>query len=140
VLEGSGGNVAVLTGPDGKLVVDSGIAVSRPQMETALSALGPQPVTHLINTHWHFDHANGNEWLHELGPEIIAHQNTPRHLATTQRVEDWSTDFRPLSKAALPTVLFDESVSTEVLVALPLFLLVTLLVLPFAKGAVIGFA
>jgi glyoxylase-like metal-dependent hydrolase (beta-lactamase superfamily II) len=108
VLEGSGGNVAVLTGPDGKLVVDSGIAVSRPQMETALSALGPQPVTHLINTHWHFDHANGNEWLHELGPEIIAHSNTPRHLAATQRVEDWSTDFRPLSQAALPTVVFDE--------------------------------
>jgi glyoxylase-like metal-dependent hydrolase (beta-lactamase superfamily II) len=108
VLEGSGGNVAVLTGPDGKVVVDAGIAVSRPQMETALSALGPQPVTHLINTHWHFDHANGNEWLHELGPEIIAHENTPKHLAATQRVEDWSTDFRPLSKAALPTVLFDE--------------------------------
>ena len=108
VLEGSGGNVAVLTGPDGKLVVDAGIAVSRPQMQTALEALGPQPVTHLINTHWHFDHANGNEWLHELGPEIIAHQNTPVHLAATQRVEDWSTDFRPLSKAALPTVLFSE--------------------------------
>jgi glyoxylase-like metal-dependent hydrolase (beta-lactamase superfamily II) len=108
VLEGSGGNVAVLTGPDGKVVVDAGIAVSRPQMETALSALGPEPVTHLINTHWHFDHANGNEWLHELGPEIIAHENTPKHLAATQRVEDWSTDFRPLSKAALPTVLFDE--------------------------------
>jgi glyoxylase-like metal-dependent hydrolase (beta-lactamase superfamily II) len=108
VLEGSGGNVAVPTGPDGKVVVDAGITVSRPQMETALSALGPEPVTHLINTHWHFDHANGNEWLHELGPEIIAHENTPKHLAATQRVEDWSTDFRPLSKAALPTVLFDE--------------------------------
>jgi glyoxylase-like metal-dependent hydrolase (beta-lactamase superfamily II) len=108
VLEGSGGNVAVLTGSDGKLVVDAGIAVSRPQMETALSALGPEPVTHLINTHWHFDHASGNEWLHELGPEIVAHRNTPKHLATTERVEDWSTDFRPLSKSALPTVLFDE--------------------------------
>jgi glyoxylase-like metal-dependent hydrolase (beta-lactamase superfamily II) len=105
-LEGSGGNVAVLMGPDGKLVVDAGIAVSRPQMETALSALGPEPVTHLVNTHWHFDHANGNEWLHELGPEIIAHENTRKHLATTQRVADWYFDFPPLSAAALPTVLF----------------------------------
>jgi len=106
VLEGSGGNVAVLNGPDGKLVVDAGIAVSRPQMETALSALGPEPVTHLVNTHWHFDHADGNEWLHELGPEIIAHENTRKHLAATQRVADWYYDFRPLSEAALPTVLF----------------------------------
>ena len=108
VLEGSGGNVAVLTGQDGKLIVDAGIAVSRPQMETALAALGPEPVTHLVNTHWHFDHANGNEWLHELGPEIIAHENTPKHLAATQRVADWSYDFRPLSDSALPTVLFSE--------------------------------
>ena len=60
VLEGSGGNVAVLTGSDGKVMVDAGLAVSRPQVEKALASLGPEPVTHLINTHWHFDHANGN--------------------------------------------------------------------------------
>ena len=63
VLEGSGGNVAVLTGRDGKVLVDAGIAVSRPQMATALADLGPEPLTHLINTHWHFDHASGNAWL-----------------------------------------------------------------------------
>src|SRR5689334_140892 len=68
VLEGSGGNVAVLTGRDGKVLVDAGIAVSRPQVAAALADLGPEPVTHLINTHWHFDHASGNAWLQELGP------------------------------------------------------------------------
>ena len=47
VLEGSGGNVAVLTGRDGKVMIDAGIAVSRPQVETALAALGPEPITHL---------------------------------------------------------------------------------------------
>ena len=46
-----------------------------------------------INTHWHFDHANGNEWLHELGPQILAHENTRKHLSTMQRVEDWDYDF-----------------------------------------------
>jgi glyoxylase-like metal-dependent hydrolase (beta-lactamase superfamily II) len=106
VLEGSGGNVAVLNGPDGKVMIDAGIAVSRPQMEKALAALGPEPVTHLINTHWHFDHANGNEWLHELGPQILAHENTRKRLLTMQRVEDWEYDFKPLSEAALPTALF----------------------------------
>src|SRR6478609_11545427 len=59
VLEGSGGNIAVLTGVDGKLLVDGGIGVSRPQLTKALSGLSPEPITHLINTHWHFDHASG---------------------------------------------------------------------------------
>jgi glyoxylase-like metal-dependent hydrolase (beta-lactamase superfamily II) len=106
ILEGSGGNIAVLTGPDGKVLVDAGIAVSRPQVATALGAIGPEPVTHLINTHWHFDHANGNEWLHELGPKILAQENTLKHLSTIQRVADWDYDFAPLSAAALPTDVF----------------------------------
>src|ERR1700754_726443 len=40
VLEGSGGTVAVLTGPDGKIMIDAGIAVSRPQLTKALADLG----------------------------------------------------------------------------------------------------
>ena len=63
VLEGSGGNVAVLTGPDGKVLVDAGIGVSRPQLTKALADLGADPITHSINTHWHFDHTDGNAWL-----------------------------------------------------------------------------
>src|ERR1700688_2591287 len=54
VLEGSGGNIAVLTGPDGKVLIDAGISVSRPQITGALAALGPDPITYLVNTHWHF--------------------------------------------------------------------------------------
>ncbi|GJD54067.1 Hydroxyacylglutathione hydrolase [Methylobacterium crusticola] len=106
VLEGSGGNIAVLMGDTGKVLVDAGIAVSRMNVAAALAKLGPEPVTHLINTHWHFDHANGNEWLHELGPTIIAHENTRKHLSTMQRVEDWDFDFPSLSSSALPTEVF----------------------------------
>jgi glyoxylase-like metal-dependent hydrolase (beta-lactamase superfamily II) len=106
VLEGSGGNIAVLTGRDGKVMVDAGIAVSRPQIITALAGIGPEPVTHLINTHWHFDHANGNDWLYELGPKILAHENTRVHLSMTQRVDDWYFNFPALSAGALPTDVF----------------------------------
>ena len=114
VLEGSGGNVAVLSGPDGKLLVDAGIAVSEPRMSATLAALGPEPVTRLINTHWHFDHASGNAWLYRFGPKIFAHANTRKHLATMQRVDDWNYDFSPLPRAALPTELFADHLSIAV--------------------------
>ncbi|SHL24980.1 Glyoxylase, beta-lactamase superfamily II [Bradyrhizobium lablabi] len=106
VLEGSGGNVAVLTGPDGKVLIDAGIAVSRPQITKALADLGPDPVTHLVNTHWHFDHADGNEWLHSVGAKIIAQQNTRKHLSDVQRVEDWDYNFLPLSAGGIPSDVF----------------------------------
>jgi glyoxylase-like metal-dependent hydrolase (beta-lactamase superfamily II) len=94
-LEGSGGNIAVLNGPDGKVLVDAGIGVSRPQMTKALADLGPEPITHLINTHWHFDHADGNTWLNAAGAKIIAQENTRKRLSEVQRVEDWDYNFLP---------------------------------------------
>jgi glyoxylase-like metal-dependent hydrolase (beta-lactamase superfamily II) len=108
VLEGSGGNIAVLTGPDGKLLVDAGIGVSRPQLSKALAELGSEPVAHLINTHWHFDHADGNEWLHAAGAKIIAHENTRKHLSVVQRVEDWDYNFLASPAGALPAEVFDK--------------------------------
>src|SRR5260370_28781785 len=70
VFEGSGGNIALLTGPDGKVLIDAGIGVSRPQITKALAQLGNQPIPHLLNTHRHFDHADGHEWLHSAGARI----------------------------------------------------------------------
>jgi glyoxylase-like metal-dependent hydrolase (beta-lactamase superfamily II) len=106
ILEGSGGNIAVLTGLDGKVLIDAGIGVSRPQMEKALADLGADPITHLINTHWHFDHASGNEWLHAAGAKIIAQENTRKHLSEIQRVEDWDYNFLPQPSSGIPSEVF----------------------------------
>lgn len=103
VLEGSGGNIAVLTGADGKLFVDAGITVSRPRLLEAVGRLGPEPITHLINTHWHFDHTDGNQWLNMEGAAIIAHENTHTHLLSAQRVDDWDFDFPPSPLPAVPS-------------------------------------
>ena len=108
VLEGSGGNIAVLTGRDGKLLVDAGITASRPRINEALTGISSDPVKHLINTHWHFDHTDGNEWLHSVGAEITAHENTRKHLSVTTRVEGWSFTFPPAPKSALPTKVFEK--------------------------------
>lgn len=102
---GSGGNMGVLVGKDGKLLVDAGITATRPRIEKALTDLGPQPIQHLINSHWHFDHADGNEWLASEGAMIMAHPNTLKHLTVATRVEDWDFDFPAFPKAALPTML-----------------------------------
>src|SRR5258708_5854386 len=58
VISGSGGNIGVLTGPDGKIVIDSGFATSAPQLQTALAALGNEPLPVLVNTHWHSAHTD----------------------------------------------------------------------------------
>jgi len=100
VLEGSGGNITVLTGHDGKVLVDAGI--SRPQVEEALVGLSDGPIKHLINSHWHFDHTDGNEWLHSVGAEITAHENTRKHLSVSTRVADWNFTFPPAPAGALP--------------------------------------
>jgi len=105
-LEGSGGNIAVLNGPDGKVLVDAGIGVSRPQMTKALADLGPEPITHLINTHWHFDHADGNTWLNAAGAKIIAQENTRKRLSEVQRVEDWDYNFLPPPSGGIPSEVF----------------------------------
>ena len=109
VLEGSGGNIAVLTGPEGKMLVDAGIRVSRPQLSKALADIGSGPITHLVNTHWHFDHADGNEWLHSEGARIIAQENTRKHLAGIQRVEDWDYNFLPLGPGGIPSEVFSDA-------------------------------
>jgi glyoxylase-like metal-dependent hydrolase (beta-lactamase superfamily II) len=105
-LMGSGGNVAVLTGAEGKLLIDAGIAVSRVRMAAALDTLSPDPIRHLVNTHWHFDHTDGNAWLHDAGASIVAHENTRKHLSVATRVEDWHTTFPAAPAGALPTTVF----------------------------------
>jgi glyoxylase-like metal-dependent hydrolase (beta-lactamase superfamily II) len=108
VLEGSGGNIAVLTGRDGKLLVDSGFTVSKPRIAEALNRLSSDPITQLLNTHWHTDHTDGNAWVHDAGAQITAHLNTRKHLSTSTRVEGWDWTFPPAPSGAIPSVVFDE--------------------------------
>src|SRR5450432_638159 len=106
VMEGSGGNISVFTGKEGKLLVDAGIGVSKNNVSAALNSISSDKLKYLINTHWHFDHANGNEWLHDAGATIIAQEKTREHLSKTIRVVDWNYTFQPLPESALPTILY----------------------------------
>src|SRR5215469_1623201 len=107
-LIGSGGNIAVLPGPDGKFIVDSGYLTSRDKIAEALTSVSSDPIKHLVNTHWHFDHTDGNEWLHSAGAAILAHVNTREHLSNTTRVEGWNFTFPPSPHGAIPAEVFDD--------------------------------
>jgi glyoxylase-like metal-dependent hydrolase (beta-lactamase superfamily II) len=108
ILFGSGGNIAVLSTSNGKFLVDAGIAVSREKLEAALKNLSNGPVRYVVNTHYHWDHTDGNAWLHEAGATIAAHRNALKRLSTTTRVIEWGFTFPPTPAAALPTVIVDQ--------------------------------
>ena len=113
VLEGSGGNIAVLTGKQGKLMVDAGIGVSKKNILAALNSISGAPIEYLINTHWHFDHADGNSWIQKEGATIIAQENTKKHLQATVRVDDLDYTFPPAPDNALPSIIFKENFKQE---------------------------
>jgi len=106
VLMGAGGNIAVLPGSDGKLLVDSGLAGAKPKIADALAGISSDPIKHLINSHWHFDHTDGNEWLHSAGATILAHENTRKHLSESTRVEGWDFTFSAWPAGAIPSEVF----------------------------------
>ena len=108
VLLGAGGNIAVLTGTDGKLLVDSEIVTARPNTVAALASINADPIKQLINTHWHFDHTGGNEWVHQAGASILAHENTRKHLLKDTRVEGWKHAFPAAPAGAIPSTVFAE--------------------------------
>lgn len=105
VLMGSGGNVTVLSGKEGKFLVDAGISKSQPKMQAALNDISAAPLKYVVNTHWHWDHTDGNEWMHGAGATIIAHPNTRKHLTETTHVDAWNWTFDPVPEGARPTLM-----------------------------------
>jgi glyoxylase-like metal-dependent hydrolase (beta-lactamase superfamily II) len=105
LLQGSGGNIGVLPTKDGAFMVDAGISVSRQKLEGALQKLGADRIKYAVNTHWHWDHTDGNGWVHKHGAVLVAHPNTLRHLGETIRVEEWGHTFTPVAADARPTLL-----------------------------------
>ena len=107
-ITGAGGNVVAVTGPDGVLLVDSGVEERSKDLLKAVGKLpGGQHIHTLINTHWHWDHTGGNERLGKDKVKIIAHENTKLWLGADFYCE-WQDNrhYTPRPKVALPTETF----------------------------------
>src|ERR1019366_4019551 len=81
VLNGQGGAIGVLTGPDGVLMVDSQFAPLTEKIVAAVKQVSNTPIKFLINTHVHPDHTGGNENLGKMGVTIFAREELRNRLA-----------------------------------------------------------
>ncbi len=102
MLDGSGGEITVLSGPEGLLMVDAGIAVSRRKIEAALRSIGLGRLRYVVDTHWHWDHTDGNGWVRRTGATVIASRRAYARLTQTNRIVEWEHTFTPVPKGDLP--------------------------------------
>ncbi len=108
LLQGVGGNMVAQIGPDGMLLIDSSVATAAPRIRQALATLGPQQLQLLVNTHWHFDHTDGNAALHDSGAMIMAHENTRLRMSIAQHMNALNADFPASPGSALPQQVFQD--------------------------------
>ena len=109
LLQGVGGNMVAQIGPDGKVLIDSSVATASHALLQVLGKLGANPLKWLINTHWHFDHTDGNAALHEAGAFIIAQENTRLRMSTPQTIKLLNLSFPAFPNAGLPQLTFPET-------------------------------
>jgi cyclase len=103
MLSGPGGNVIVFHGPDGKIVVDGFVKTAWPKLKVALAAIDG-PIKSMIDTHWHFDHADNNANFRAEGAGVIAHENTRKRLMEPHDL--LGMHFPQVPQSELPTQTF----------------------------------
>ena len=106
MLSGPGGNVVVLNGADGKVVVDTFVSPAWPKLKESLDAISNGAVKTVINTHWHFDHVDNNGPLHAAGASILAHENTKKRMSEAHDLLVLNLHFPPSPADALPQQTF----------------------------------
>jgi len=95
-----GGNLGLITGDDGVVLIDDGLEPLVAVTVAAIESLTGDPIDFVINTHAHGDHVGANEVLHRKGATIVAHENL-----RTRMVKDGS------NRAALPELTFTDAVT-----------------------------
>ena len=105
MLIGQGGNLAVLPGPDGALVVDSQFDRMVPGIRKAIAGLQADgQVRWLANTHWHGDHVGGNLRLGEGAARMA-------HVRVRERMLDPGAGKEAAPAGALPVITWEDGLT-----------------------------
>jgi cyclase len=111
VLFGSGGNIAVSLGEQGVLIVDTMFPELAPKITAKIAELGGGDVDFAINTHWHYDHAEGNQGFGPEGVWIVSQTESRRRLTIDNVIDPFVRPAFPqpaYPQAALPVTTFDD--------------------------------
>ena len=110
MLQGKGGNIGLIKGEDGLLLIDDGYKANVAALEQMLDKDIKGKPKYVINTHWHGDHTGGNEHLGEY-VTIVAHENVRKRLGSPQEIKAFGMKFDANPKSALPALTFSQSLS-----------------------------
>ena len=111
VVFGVGGNIGVSIGEQGVLIVDDQFPQSIGKVEEAIAELGGGSIDFAVNTHWHFDHADGNPVLGAAGTWLVS-QAASRRMMVSEQVVDLaiaSLIQAPYPPEGLPVITFDKT-------------------------------
>lgn len=113
LLYGLGGNIAVSIGNDGVLIVDSQIPIIFPKIVKAIKKLSDDKIIYTINTHWHWDHSDGNLVLDSDETKIISHSNARENMQKGGLINMGTTilNQEPYPKSALPVITHENGMS-----------------------------
>jgi cyclase len=113
LLKGAGGNIGFSAGDDGIVLIDDQFAPLAERIQAALRTISDKPLRFVINTHYHFDHIDGNAAMQKEAP-VIAHHNVRRRLESGGNPGNLASlrqEMRPVAREALPILTFSHEVS-----------------------------
>ena len=110
-LEGDGGNIGLSVGEDGVFIIDDQFAPLTEKIKARISDYSNQPVKFVINSHFHFDHTDGNQNFGAGGSIIIAHENARIRMSEDQLISVLNQDQFAYDEVGLPKITFTEDMS-----------------------------
>jgi len=111
-LDGQGGTIGVLTGPDGVFMVDAQFAPLSDKIIAAIKQISDGRIRLLVNTHVHGDHTGGNENIAKTGATILARENLRTRLMKPAPAAN-GQPAPPAPPMALPIVTYDSMLTVH---------------------------
>ena len=105
-LDGQGGTIGVLAGPDGVFMVDGQFAPLTDKIVAAVKQITNAPIKYMVNTHVHGDHTGGNENFGKLGVTILSRGSLRNRLMHPAPAANGSTP-PATPPAGLPVITYN---------------------------------